>query len=73
MAPIAGDLVGQVRDFGFALLPLSPAAALDAALMDWPHRDPFDRMIAAVAILEDVDLVSSDTAFDALPITRIWG
>ena len=31
----------------------------------WHHRDPFDRMIAAQAIAEQIDLISDDIAFDA--------
>jgi PIN domain nuclease of toxin-antitoxin system len=36
------------------------------------HRDPFDRLIIAQAISESMPIVSSDDAFDAYSITRIW-
>ena len=36
------------------------------------HRDPFDRLIIAQAIADTMSIVSSDDAFDAYPITRIW-
>ncbi|MBI3650108.1 MAG: type II toxin-antitoxin system VapC family toxin [Acidobacteria bacterium] len=36
------------------------------------HRDPFDRMIIAQAIVENLPLVSADTAFDSYPIKRLW-
>lgn len=36
------------------------------------HRDPFDRLLIAQAIDEDLQIVSADTAFDAYPVTRIW-
>lgn len=36
------------------------------------HRDPFDRMLIAQAIAEDIPIISVDTALDAYPVTRIW-
>lgn len=72
MAPFAGGLLEQALADGFDPIPLSPSAALSAALTPWAHRDPFDRMIAAVAQAEDLPLVSPDAAFDAMGVQRIW-
>jgi PIN domain nuclease of toxin-antitoxin system len=36
------------------------------------HKDPFDRLLAAQALLEGVALISKDDIFDTFPITRIW-
>jgi PIN domain nuclease of toxin-antitoxin system len=36
------------------------------------HRDPFDRMLIAQAIAEDMPIISADAALDAYPVTRIW-
>lgn len=72
MEPFAARLADQAREDGFDLLPLSPSAALEASLLPWDHRDPFDRMIAVVARHEGLPLVSSDSAFDALDLRRIW-
>jgi PIN domain nuclease of toxin-antitoxin system len=36
------------------------------------HKDPFDRMLAAQAILEGLTLVSKDDVFDSLLVTRLW-
>lgn len=41
--------------------------------MDWDHRNPFDRIIAATGAALGVPLVSADTVFDPLPaVARIW-
>jgi PIN domain nuclease of toxin-antitoxin system len=72
MAPFAANLVDQALEDGFDLVPLAPAAALEASLLDWEHRDPFDRMIAVVARQERLLLISADGAFDALDIPRLW-
>ena len=73
MLPFAADLSDHADADGFDLLPLSPSAALAAALLDWDHRDPFDRMIAVVARQEDLLLISADAAFDGLGVERLWG
>jgi PIN domain nuclease of toxin-antitoxin system len=40
--------------------------------MPFHHRDPFDRLLIAQATVEQIPLVSNDTAFDAYPVTRLW-
>jgi PIN domain nuclease of toxin-antitoxin system len=72
MEPHVAGLDTRARSDGYDILPLTPAAALESSLLDWTHRDPFDRMIATIARHEGLALISSDTAFDALPIERIW-
>ena len=37
-----------------------------------PHRGPFDRLLAAQALLEGVPLISKDDNLDCFPITRVW-
>jgi PIN domain nuclease of toxin-antitoxin system len=36
------------------------------------HRDPFDRLIIAQAMVEQLPIVSADPAFDAYPVERLW-
>ena len=36
------------------------------------HRDPFDRLLIAQAMVANMPLLSTDSAFDAYPITRLW-
>jgi PIN domain nuclease of toxin-antitoxin system len=72
MAPFAAALATQATGDDIDLLPLSPGVALEAALLDWDHRDPFDRMIACVARAEGLSLISPDAIFDALGLRRVW-
>jgi len=60
---------------GFELLPISIAHTSKVAQMDFPrrdHRDPFDRLIIAQCLIEDLLLVSLDEKLDAYNIRRIW-
>jgi len=36
------------------------------------HKDPFDRLVAATALVEGLTLVSADSAFDAYDVKRLW-
>lgn len=72
MGPHVAGLEARARADGYELVPLTAGAALEAALLDWAHRDPFDRMIAAVARAEGLPLLSSDAAFDDLGLARLW-
>jgi PIN domain nuclease of toxin-antitoxin system len=49
-----------------AFAPLS-----EKELADWDHRDPFDRMLAAQATIEDAALMSADPVFAGLPALRL--
>jgi len=44
-------------------LPISGAVARQAGLWQVPHRDPFDRLLAAQASSDDLLLASTDPAF----------
>ena len=58
---------------GTLIVALTPRIALRAGLLDWPHHDPFDRMLAATALVAGMALISADTVFDAVPgLRRIW-
>ena len=52
--------------------PLTRAVAARAGLLEWAHRDPFDRFIAASAIELLCPLVSKDDEFDALEGMPGW-
>ena len=36
------------------------------------HRDPFDRLIIAQAMVEKIPIVGADKAFDSYSIQRLW-
>ena len=40
--------------------------------MPFHHRDPFDRLIAAQAMVEQIAVISDDPALDAYGVARLW-
>ena len=69
---VALDVAGVISAQGFEHLPISVVDAERAGRLPGPHRDPFDRMLAAQAQARDLAVVSADTALDAYGIRRIW-
>lgn len=57
---------------GIELLNISTDHAAVVATLPFHHRDPFDRLLIAQAMVEGVPIVSVDTAFDAYPVKRLW-
>lgn len=72
VAHLVPKLEARADASGIEILPLGASVMLEASLLEWDHRDPFDRMIAAVAMQERVPVVSSDAAFDAVGVERVW-
>jgi PIN domain nuclease of toxin-antitoxin system len=70
-ALLAQDTAGYIERAGFTELPLTVAHATRAGLLPHPHRDPFDRLLAAQALLESLVLASVDRVFDQLLIERL--
>ena len=70
--PLADYIEEAVRLYGLTILPITPKHAEAVVQLPHHHKDPFDRMLIAQSFVEGVGLVSSDIAFDAYPVKRIW-
>ncbi len=46
--------------------------ALLAGRLEHAHRDPFDRMLAAQSLLENLPIISRDEALSNLGAARVW-
>jgi PIN domain nuclease of toxin-antitoxin system len=57
---------------GLRMLPIYPAHALELARLPFYHRDPFDRILIAQALVEQMSLVSVDNMLDAYGVSRVW-
>jgi PIN domain nuclease of toxin-antitoxin system len=62
----------ELTKHNFLLLPISVSHAAQVSQLPFHHRDPFDRLLVAQALAEQVPIVSADAAFDAYPISRLW-
>ncbi len=62
----------QQRVNNLQLLPIELAHLWGLTNLPNHHRDPFDRLLIAQAIVEQIPLVSIDSVFDNYPIQRLW-
>ena len=69
---LAEDFIPSMQAAGYQMLPISVEHALRAGRLSGEHRDPFDRMLAAQAIHEDMPLISNDQQLDAFGVRRVW-
>lgn len=64
---------GHLRRLRAGELPISGIHALNAGSLPWEHRDPFDRMIVAQAMVESVPVATADKTLAAFPGVRtVW-
>ena len=62
-----------LREFGVLELQLNTRHAHYAGELEWEHRDPFDRLLAAQACVESLTLITNDKAFDTLDrVNTLW-
>ena len=71
MAPHVARLPELLDSQRAMIAPLDAADCLAAGVMDWLHRDPFDRLIAASALRRRIPIASADVAFDGI-VARVW-
>ena len=57
---------------GFSILPIQVDHTAVLTSLPYHHRDPFDRMLIAQAIVEQLPIITVDAQFDAYGITRAW-
>jgi PIN domain nuclease of toxin-antitoxin system len=57
---------------GYTSLAIDIPSALRAGRFVAAHRDPFDRMIAAQALAQDIPVLSPDHQLDQFAVRRIW-
>ena len=53
-------------------LPISIAHAGGVSLLPFHHKDPFDRLLVAQSMLEEMPLISADAVIDSYGVSRIW-
>lgn len=71
-AALLEDFVKTMTAAGYRLLPITIEHALRAGQLPGAHKDPFDRMLSAQAIEDDLPLLSLDSRLDAFGVRREW-
>ncbi len=61
-----------IADLKLEILPVTVEYAERQSVLPPHHKDPFDRLMIAQALVDGIAVVGVDTAFDAYGVTRIW-
>jgi PIN domain nuclease of toxin-antitoxin system len=62
----------HVATLGAIELPMTAEHALLAGSLPGQHRDPFDRMLAAQALIEGIAIVTLDAAISGFQVSTLW-
>jgi PIN domain nuclease of toxin-antitoxin system len=70
--PFGTIIPEQIALNGIEILDISIAHTAQVAKLPFCHRDPFDRLLIAQALEEQIPIIGRDETFDDYGITRLW-
>jgi PIN domain nuclease of toxin-antitoxin system len=70
--PLEMLMTQQLTSNDIDILAITVPHLVTVSALPLHHRDPFDRLIIAQAMVEQMPIVSADPAFDAYPVERLW-
>lgn len=70
--PLSEILQSQRQRNNVQILTVELDHVLGLQNLPYHHKDPFDRLLIAQALVEDAQLVSGDSVFSEYPISLIW-
>ena len=65
------ELVKIILESGFAIIPINQIHVIKNSELNFFHKDPFDRILIAQALIEDLEIITSDTTFLNYPVNTI--
>jgi PIN domain nuclease of toxin-antitoxin system len=66
------ELVNLIRKSRAILLNITPQHVAEVEKLPFHHRDPFDRIIIATAIVQNWNILSKDKEFSSYPVKVLW-
>lgn len=71
-SPFAAFMEDQLNQNDIGLLAIKATHTELVATLPFHHRDPFDRLLIAQALTENLTVAGKDDAFDAYGVRRLW-
>lgn len=68
----SSEFAGLIARDGFRLLDLTAAHAMRAGCLPGTHRDPFDRLLAGQALVEDMTVLTNDPEIARFGCKVLW-
>jgi PIN domain nuclease of toxin-antitoxin system len=70
--PPSSYVPSRLAEDGISSLPIEQRHALQVAELPHLHRDPFDRLLVAQALVEDLVLLTADPEVARYPVELLW-
>ncbi|CCQ49418.1 type II toxin-antitoxin system VapC family toxin [Crocosphaera watsonii] len=70
--PLEDYINNKIKLEDFDLLPIKLNHVSLITSLPFHHNDPFDRLLIAQSIIENIPILSKDIAFDAYDVNRLW-
>lgn len=70
--PFEQSFPDELDSHGIEILDITVDTLVQLTTLPLHHRDPFDRLIIAQAIVEGIPIISKDEAFDLYDVKREW-
>jgi PIN domain nuclease of toxin-antitoxin system len=70
--PYEDFMVEAIDKNGFTYLHVRPKHTAVLTTLPFHHKDPFDRLLVAQAMVEGISILSGDSKLDSYPIKRLW-
>lgn len=71
-SPYQQFMEDQIAINRFVILPIEPRHAAATIPLPFHHRDPFDRLLVAQAVVEGITLVTCDQDIVKYPVPCLW-
>lgn len=71
-SPFADFVTRQLEENDITLYPIQIAHTALVVTMPFHHRDPFDRLIIAQSLADNLAVIGQDTVFDLYGVQRHW-
>ena len=68
----ANFIPSQIQQNDIEILPVTLPYLEKVSTLPFYHKDPFDRLIIAQSLVDNLPITSSDSAFDLYGVKRIW-
>lgn len=72
MGASIADVVDALHTRSIEILPIRTAHLLRLETLPLHHRDPFDRLLIAQAIEENLAILTDDSLFRSYPVKTVW-
>jgi PIN domain nuclease of toxin-antitoxin system len=72
LRPFDQLIPAQLEENAIEVLPIKIDHLSNIISLELHHRDPFDRLIIAQSIAEQIPVITSDAAFAKYPVDIIW-